>query len=182
MPRIGKVFAKYRMQISWQALRMARTWGTLDTSLAYFHPGMNHSRMFSRYLKDASRRHRENPLKSLHENMVEILNSANQYRMLIEPIMHRALIGYQQKSNKVSLMLATVMRFSFVSLILLIFLITHVYLHQHFPKLGNYPGSAIAHLFPFIQQEWFEFSVLGLVMLCVLLRRLIKIINSSYLR
>ncbi len=179
---IGQVFQKYNLQISWAVLRMARTLATLDTSLAYFYPEMKHARMFSLYLKDARRRHRKYRLENLREGLFETLETANQYRIILEPILHRAAITYQQKVNKLSLVAATMMRFSYFSIILLIGLIAHVYLHRNFPGIGNYPGAAIAKLFPIIQNESFVLIVIVLVMVCVLLRRLIKIVSASYLR
>ena len=179
---IGQVFMKYRLQISWAALRMGRTWGTLDTSLAYFYPDMNHSQMFSRYLKDASRRQRENRLKNLREGVVQMLETANQYRVLLEPVVQRATITYKQKVNKLSLVATTVMRFVNVALILLIGFVAHVYLHQHYPGVGDYPGAALAKIFPVMQEGGFVLTVISLFMLIILMRRLIKIVSASYLR
>jgi ubiquinone biosynthesis protein len=179
---IGQVFQKYNLQISWAVLRMARTLATLDTSLAYFYPEMKHTKMFSLYLKDAKRRHQKYRLENLRESLFQTLETANQYRIILEPILHRAAITYQQKVNKLSLVAATMMRFSYYSIILLIGFIAHVYLHQNFPSISDYPGAAIVKLFPIIQNESFVLIVIVLVMVCVLLRRLIKIVSASYLR
>ena len=161
---------------------MARTLATLDTSLAYFYPEMKHTKMFSLYLKDAKRRHQKYRLENLRESLFQTLETANQYRIILEPILHRAAITYQQKVNKLSLVAATMLRFSYYSIILLIGFTAHVYLHQTFPGMGDYPGAAIVKLFPIIQNESFVLIVIVLVMVCVLLRRLIKIVSASYLR
>jgi len=179
---IGQVFMKYNLQINWAALRMGRTWGTLDTSLAYFYPEMNHAKMFSRYIRDAQRRKQKNRIANFREGLVQVLDSANQYRVLLEPVLQKATITYKQKINKLSLIFATIMRFIYISLILLLGFVVHVYLHQRFPGIGDYPGAALAKIVPMIEDKWFALTVFAVIMVSVLLRRLIKIVSASYLR
>lgn len=179
---IGQVFAKYRLQISWVALRMARTWGTLDTSLAYFYPDMSHSKMFARYLKGAQRRHRKNALKNLREGVSDMLDTANQYRVLLEPVAQRTTIAYKQKMNKFSMAAAAVMRFFYIGTIMAIIFCIHAFLHQHYVDLGHLPGGELVDDFPLLEKEWFIMAVLSLSLVSVLLRRLIRIASTAYLR
>jgi len=179
---IGQVFAKYRLQVNWAALRVGRTWGTLDTSLAYFYPGMNHLNMFSRYFKQANRRRREHALEDFGKGLAHMAETADQYRVLLGPVVQRSIITYKQTMSKYSLMAATVMRFLYWATLLSIAFVAHVYLHQHYPGIGDYPGAAIAKLVPLMEQEWFLLALAGLGVVSVLVRRLLKIVSSAYLR
>ncbi|SMF97328.1 ubiquinone biosynthesis protein [Methylomagnum ishizawai] len=179
---MGQVFAKYQLQVSWAALRMARTWGTLDTSLAYFDPEMNHRRMFSRYLKAADQRRRKNAVKKIREGFMSTLQTANEYRVLLEPIAQRATIAYKQKLNKISMATTTVIRFLLIVTLLAIIFCVHAFLHQHFFDLGYLPGGELVDDFPSMEKEWFVVALFGLGLVTGLLRRLLRIASSAYLR
>lgn len=178
----GQVFAKHHLQLNWAPLRMGRTMGTLDSSLASFYPDMNHARMFARYLGGASKRGRENRVKNLRSGVANLLESANQYRVLLEPAVQRAAITYKQKMDKISLIAALLMRFWVLVIVVLIIYTVHVFIDQHYVDLSEFPGSSLINAFPTKTKEWFVLLIIGLAMCGILLRRLIRIVSTSYLR
>ncbi|WP_054774626.1 ABC1 kinase family protein [Methylogaea oryzae] len=179
---IGEVFAKHRLQINWAALRMGRTMGTLDTSLAYFYPQMSHSRMLSRYLRKSSRRRKKHALENMREGLGRFVETANDYRVLLEPIAQRAVISYKQKLNKFSMIAATVMRFFNIALLSSIALGGYAFIHQHYFDMSHMPGADLIDDIPHIEKEWFLLALLGLAMLFATFKRIITIVSSAYLR
>jgi len=179
---IGRVFTQYRLQLNWTALRMGRTWGTLDASLATFHPKMNHTRLFTRYLKEAESRQEKNKLKVLRKSMVEFVETTKQYQVLLEPVMQRATISYKQKLNKFNLVMSTIMRYVSIATIIAIIFVGHAFIDQHYFDMDSSFIGRLVDDFPLLDHEWFLILLVGLTLPLFLLRRLIKIVSSSYLR
>lgn len=179
---IGRVFTEFRLQINWTALRMGRTWGTLDASLATFHPNMNHTRLFARYLKEATKRQEKNKLKVLRKSLTDFVETTKQYQVLMEPVLKRATISYKQKLNKFNLVMTTIMRYISIATIIAIIFVGHAFIDQHYFDMdGSFVGRLVDD-FPLLEQEWFLILIAGMVLPVFLLRRLIKIVGSSYLR
>jgi ubiquinone biosynthesis protein len=55
----GKIMAKYNVQLSWEFMRVSRTWATLDASVSHLYPDANYMNLFRRYFKSAARRKRK---------------------------------------------------------------------------------------------------------------------------
>lgn len=182
---IGKVFAKYRLQISWSSLRMARTWGTLDTTLAYFYPNMIQAKMLENYLKKAVVRRRKHLLANVRDRAVDLFDTAYQFRMLIDPIAHRNVIAYKQKLNKISLAVSALFQFLLVLSILIGLFSAHVFLDQNFEHLidlSHLPSAGLIDDFPQIKREWFIVLMFLIIAVILLLRKLNRIVTTAYLR
>lgn len=179
---IGNVFAKYRLQISWTSLRMARTWGTLDSTLAYFYPDMSHARMFDRYLKKAKERRRQHVVSNIKERAVDFFDTAYQYRLLLDPVAQRSIIAYKQKLNKISLAISAIIRFILMFTVAGTVLGVYAFLYQHYIDLSGLPIAGLLDDVPALEKEWFLLILIGLCIFVFLLRRLLRISTISYLR
>jgi len=179
---IGRVFTQFRLQINWTALRMGRTWGTLDASLATFHPTMNHTRLFNRYLKEAESRQEKNKLKVLRKSLADFVETTKQYQVLLEPVLQRTTISYKQKLNKFNLVMATIMRYVSIATIGGIIFVINAFIDQHYFDMDSSFMGRLVDDFPLLEREWFLILLVGLALPVFLLRRLIKIVSSSYLR
>ena len=114
---VGQVLGRYRLQTSWTYLRMGRSWGTLDTSLAYLYPEMSHARMFKRYFKAANQRRRRDVLKRLRRSVGEALQAIQEYNFMIGPMIQDTALSYKQRMAKLAAIGATIMRFLRLGLI-----------------------------------------------------------------
>ena len=179
---IGNVFAKYRLQISWTSLRMARTWGTLDSTLAYFYPDMSHARMFDRYLKKAKERRRQHLFSSIKERAFDFIDTAYQYRILLDPVAQRSILAYKQKLNKISLVISTTIRFILMFTLGGTIFGVYAFLDQHYLDLSHLPIGGLLDDVPRIEKDWFILVLFGLCILVFLLRRLLRISTISFLR
>ncbi len=179
---IGRVFTQFRLQVNWTALRMGRTWGTLDASLATFHPNMNHTRLFNRYLKEAENRQEKNKLKLLRKNLIDLVETTKQYQVLLEPVLQRTTISYKQKLNKFNLVMAAIMRYVSIATIIGIIFVINAFIDQHYFDMDSSFMGRLVDDFPLLDREWFLILLIGLTLPIFLLRRLIKIVSSSYLR
>ncbi|HEX8190444.1 MAG TPA: AarF/UbiB family protein [Pyrinomonadaceae bacterium] len=52
----GRVLFPYRVVMSWQFMKISRTWATLDASLSYLIPGVNYVLLVRKYFRGAQRR------------------------------------------------------------------------------------------------------------------------------
>lgn len=52
----GRIMYKYHVQLTWEFMRISRTWSTLDASLSFLMPQANYMRLFRKYFKEAQKR------------------------------------------------------------------------------------------------------------------------------
>jgi ubiquinone biosynthesis protein len=52
----GRIMFKYHVQLTWEFMRISRTWSTLDASLSFLMPEANYMRLFKKYFKQAQKR------------------------------------------------------------------------------------------------------------------------------
>ncbi len=84
----GQVMARYKVQLSWQFMRISRTWGTLDSSLSLLLPDANYINLFNGYFRDAARRQRtpRRVLANAVETVESLAATVSEYRTVLEPI------------------------------------------------------------------------------------------------
>lgn len=92
----GQIMAKYKVQLSWEFMRISRTWGTLDASLNYLVPDANYIKLFEGYFKDVQRR-RGGVLRMIRNAAGAAkgaVEKVDEIRTLVEPIIRRqAILG-----------------------------------------------------------------------------------------
>ena len=52
----GRIMFKYKVQLTWEFMRISRTWSTLDASLSFLIPQASYLSLFRKYFKTAHRR------------------------------------------------------------------------------------------------------------------------------
>ncbi len=179
---VGQVLGRYRLQTSWTYLRMGRSWGTLDTSLAYLYPEMSHARMFKRYFKAASRRRRRDMLKRLRRSVGEALQTVQEYNFMLGPMLQDTALSYKQRMAKLAAIGATIMRFVRLGIIGLTGFFGYLFLYQHHFNLieliHSEPLDSLVDDIPTVEYEWFLMLLVGLVVFVKLSRRIIRILET----
>lgn len=179
---VGQVLGRYHLQTSWTYLRMGRSWGTLDTSLAYLYPEMSHARMFKRYFKAAKQRSKRNLLKNLRRNVGEALQAVQEYNFMLGPMIQDTALSYKQRMAKLAAIGATVMRVLRWGTIGLTGFLGYAFLHQHHFNLielihSDFMGSLIDDI-PLVEYEWFFILLIVLVVFVKLSKRIIGILET----
>ncbi len=110
----GKVMAKHKVQLSWEFMRISRTWATLDASISHLCPDANYMKFFRDYFENATRRKRR--LAYIVPKTMEIardtITTMGEYEALLSPALRSRMI-YTASAGHISERLAL----SFVSLL-----------------------------------------------------------------
>ena len=179
---VGQVLGRYRLQTSWTYLRMGRSWGTLDTSLAYLYPEMSHARMFKRYFKAASRRRRHDVLKRLRRNVGEALQTVQEYNFMLGPMLQDTALSYKQRMAKLAAVGATIMRFLRLGIIGLTGFLGYAFLYQHHFNLIELIHTdlldSMVDDIPPVEYGWSVVLLIGLIIFVTLSRRVIGILET----
>ena len=183
---VGQVLGRYRLQTSWTYLRMGRSWGTLDTSLAYLYPEMSHARMFKRYFKAANQRRRRDVLKRLRRSVSAALQAIQEYNFMIGPMIQDTALSYKQRMAKLAAIGATIMRFVRLGLIGLTGFLGYGFLYQHHFNLIEVVHTdlmdSMVDDIPSVEYGWFFMLLIGLVVFVKLSRRIIRILETPACR
>jgi ubiquinone biosynthesis protein len=93
----NKVLNAYRVVLSMMYLKMARTWGTLDASLAYLIPEANYPKLIRGYFRKARKRSGQarSVRRTLLNTIAETTNSLSDLSQLLGPMLNRQALVYQ---------------------------------------------------------------------------------------
>lgn len=92
----GKIMSKYGVQLSWDFMRISRTWATLDASISHLCPNANYLDMFRKYFADAAKR--RNKIKTLVPRtvgaVISLTRSLSEYENLLGPALRSRMIYF----------------------------------------------------------------------------------------
>lgn len=139
----GKVMAKFGVQLTWEFMKISRTWATLDASISHLYPDADYMELFRKYFSGSTRRARK--LENIVPRTARIANSVAssmvEYEAIIGPAIRKKAIyssaaGHTSERIAMSLVafLKMVKWLLYVALVggLLVFLDTFIALESKF--------------------------------------------------
>lgn len=177
----GKIMFERQVQMSWQSMRISRTWSTLDAALGFVLPDANYMKLFDGYFRKA--RARRFSVRKVIENVaggvVKTVASANVYAEMISPIVRKQVIlapGIVNVSQRIIMVLNTAFRVLFWFLVLGLLAGGGAMLHRFYPD-SLWFQSAFLHRWAddhFTSHEMWSAALTGLTALAYTLYRVLK--------
>ncbi len=90
----GRIMFRYKVQMTWDFMRISRTWSTLDASLSFLTPEANYMKMFGRYFEGAKKRAMApgRVLSNIVQSVVKTAATVREYHDLVAPIIRKQAI------------------------------------------------------------------------------------------
>jgi predicted unusual protein kinase regulating ubiquinone biosynthesis (AarF/ABC1/UbiB family) len=115
----GRIMFDHKVQLSWQNLRISRTWGTLDASLSFLMPQANYMKLFSGYFKKAQARQMtpRRIIAGLVGGIIRAKAAADGVNSMIGPFVRKQIILAPNTANvpqRVLQLLHSVFRYAYV--------------------------------------------------------------------
>ena len=165
----GKMLAPYNVVMSWQFLKVGRTWSTLDASLSFLLPKVRFPELLRTYFRGATVRGRERLKKvGLGGGIAQVESFISEFTELRGGMLRATTVRYQAGLSRVGYVLWAAVK----ALFLLIALRTSLWIFQVFwyhearHELLNSPfmSKLIGRLTPeFFEHHWFFVLVIVLV-------------------
>jgi ubiquinone biosynthesis protein len=182
----GRIMFEHQVQLSWQNLRISRTWGTLDASLSFLLPEANYMKLFTGYFKKAQAR-RLTPrrlLAGLVGGLTRTTASVEEYREMLGPVVRKQVLLAPRIANvpqRVIQLMQTVFRIAFVFLMVSLAFGSLLLIHRfhldllwfHSPLLSELADEALE------PKEIWIFSLIFLTGIAFTLRRAVKKLEAG---
>lgn len=179
----GKIMTKYNVQLSWDFMRISRTWATLDASISHLYPDADYMSLFRGYFKRSARRNRE--LKRLVPQTMRIANnvgrSMSEYENLIGPALRRRLIyssAAGQMSERFAMSLIAFLRLCKWTVYILVLGAGLALYDRHYSEIVLLEQHMIRDFFTFVHQLGFLDIAVGLIFLGVVVYHLSQAISK----
>lgn len=119
----GRILFDHKVQLSWEFMRISRTWGTLDASLSFLMPEANFMKLFASYAKKSQKRNMT-PRKILHGlagGLARTMATVEEYRDMLGPVVRKQVIlapALVRVSERVMKVCVSVFRFLFYAMLI----------------------------------------------------------------
>ncbi len=173
----GRIMYKYQVHLTWEFMRIGRSWSTLDASLSYLIPDANYIKLFAEYFRKKLQR-TTRPLALLSAAARAVHNTAasiSEYKEILEPALRKQYLVSAAFGSASERLLSTVsVVFQFVKMTLFAALIVSfvVFLNIDSNGIGDGKFAWLDHtsaMFSHLPAVWrwliFCFIGLALVML-----------------
>ncbi len=103
---VSRIFARHRVQISWQFMRINRAGTTLEASLRFLQPDADHGALMREYIRDAERRQARQAGRRLGEAAQGLQEEAGFAMQLLEKISMDRARSFESAASKLTAMLS----------------------------------------------------------------------------
>jgi ubiquinone biosynthesis protein len=183
---VGRIMFAHKVQMSWQNLRLSRTWGTLDASLSFLIPQADYMKLFSRYFRKSQAR-RLTPrriLSGIVAGIAGTVAAVDVYGGALGPIVRKQVILAPSTANvpqRILNLLQSVFRYLYVFSLLAVVVagVLWIYrvqghrLERDIPFLANLSDEALD------QTEMWGLALLFVAGLALVLRAASKRLGSG---
>ena len=167
---IAPVTFAYQIPISWEFLKISRSFGALDGSLKYLYPDMDVPKVLGKYFKKSASRQLKNSLspKRIVGSLLEISDVISEYNLLIMPQLRQRTLAFGgiRAVNKFALFMAAILRTFSLVIVLAGFILFYIFLfHDHHEVIKFIHSPLINEIFEqfpsFSYTEWLFVFILG---------------------
>lgn len=104
----NQVLFESRVAISMMYLRMARSWGTLDASLAHLIPEADYAKLIDKYFRGAQKRSRQGTrLEAAVSSTMQAFESVAGVSQIVGPMLCRSAMMFQKETTRLEYCLGT---------------------------------------------------------------------------
>jgi ubiquinone biosynthesis protein len=164
----GKMLAPYNVVMSWQFLKVGRTWSTLDASLSFLLPDVRFPELLRTYFRGATARARERMKKTgLAGGVAELQSFVSEFAELRGGMVRATTVRYQSGLSRLGFVLWSAVKAVTLLAVLrtLLWAAQSLLHHETRRRLWNSPfmTQLVARLTPeFFEHHWF-FTLLFLI-------------------
>jgi len=182
----GRIMFKYKVQLSWEFMRISRTWGTLDASLSFLLPNANYMRLFRSYFRKSEAR-RMRPLtllKGIAQGVRRTVNVVEEYQEMIGPAVRKQMIlspSLVNASERLLRFARTAVRITSNVVIFATVIGAVVLVHRFHPELALIDNKIMGELADgdVSEYEAWLFALLAGVIFAFTIRRSLKSVDSD---
>jgi ubiquinone biosynthesis protein len=169
----GKVMTRHNVQLSWDFMRISRTWATLDASIGHLYPDADYMSLFRGYFKRSSRRSRQ--IKNVIPRTARLVNnvskSVSEYENLLGPALRRRLIytsAAGQMSERFALSLIAFLKLIKWTVYILLIGGALALFDRHYSEIVWLEQHLIRDFFDFVHQFGFFDLAIGLTFIVII--------------
>lgn len=169
----GRIMARYQVQLSWEFMRISRTWGTLDASLNYLIPSANYVNLFKSYFKDMKRRRYVGgrAVQGALSAVQGFVQTVEEAKTTLEPGLRRqALVGSAigSFSERALQVVAMLFRFLRMGVVITMVFVGLLFIDLYHPWILPFSGHDwLDHLAGDVEGLTYEWWLVGLFLLMV---------------
>lgn len=163
----GRIMARYKVQLSWEFMRISRTWGTLDASLNYMIPNANYIDLFAGYFRSVRRRQMapRTAIQNMASAAGKVIQTAREIKVTLEPQLRRqALVSSAigSFSERALIFVAGLFRFMRTGVVLALGFALLLFMDQFHPHTTG-EQLWLSHLADDVEGIDYEWWVVGLM-------------------
>lgn len=144
----GRIMFEHKVQLSWQNLRISRTWGTLDASLSFLLPNANYMKLFTGYFTKAQARKLKpgRILAGVVAGIARTTATVEEYREMLGPVLRKQVLMAPRIANvpqRVMQLMQTLMRIAYVFVMLGLLVGLILMVHRFHPEVFHIHNSVV---------------------------------------
>lgn len=170
----GRVLFPYRVVMSWQFMKISRTWATLDASLSYLIPGVNYILLVRKYFRGAEQRSHQRLRRLGLSGVADSVGThVEEFSFFYREITQRASYTFSGLRTKLDYFILIAVRGVAAALLGSFVVAAAVYLRQSFGLFAGFGALAeLAQKFPRLSDSAWLLALLLLLYLYFVFARL----------
>lgn len=163
----GRVLFPYKVVMSWQFMKISRTWATLDASLSYLIPDVNYVLLVRKYFRGAQRRSGQRLRRFGVAGIADSVSThVEEFSFFYREITQQASHVLSGLRTKLDYFLFTLLRAVSLALLASLGLTAAIYLRQRFGFFEGFETiTRLAQRFPQFSNTGWIFALLALLYL-----------------
>lgn len=177
----GRVLFPYKVVMSWQFMKISRTWATLDASLSYLIPGVNYILLVRKYFRGAQQRSHQSLRRSGLSGVADSVSThVEEFSFFYREITQRASYTFRGLRTKLDFFILISVRALSAALLVSFVVAAAVYLRQSFGLFAGFGALAeLAQKFPHLPDSAWLLALLFLFYLYLVFTRLRRRISAG---
>jgi ubiquinone biosynthesis protein len=177
----GRILASHGIHVSWDMMRIGRTFGTLDASLFHLVPDVDFLKFYGKYFADWRRRNGSmaGTLRRIRAGIGEMSDLSHEARAVLAPNLRRQALRLHGVADRFTRVWLLILRWLRIGMLGLSILTVAIWAGQTRPDLLSEDAKIIikslSATFPHLSHVKFAGMVLSLMFLSFLLRRISRI-------
>ena len=180
----GRIMYEYKVQLSWEFMKISRTWSTLDASLNFLLPNVNYIKLFRHYFEDSAERARKERsiLRDLGAMYGKTADAVAEYNLLFAPALRQQALMFRATTSKVARVFAVIYRWLTVGTLGAAGVALYTYYEQHHSEVVDLEVEVIEEIaadVPLLEAHWWVLILIGLAVGAIIFNRLARILSEK---
>lgn len=177
----GRILANHGIHVSWDMMRIGRTFGTLDASLFHLVPDVDFLKFYGKYFADWRRRHGSvaGTLRRVRTGLGEMAELGHEARSVLAPNLRRQALRLHGVADRFTRVWLVILHWLRIGMIVLSMVTVTTWFGRARPDLLSEDAKSVVKslsaTFPHLSHVGFAGTVVVLVVLFFVLRRISRI-------